>query len=100
MGKVEKNEEFILSQTINDQFEITIEFENVIKLKNVENRLIEIDTAGIKFNYNIQQTSPKEIAIRYHYICEHVIITEEERVAFNNVRDIISKKVRSPLLYE
>ncbi len=93
-----KGDEVITYQTTNSHYQILIEFENDIRLKEFEE--VHLETEGMLFHFVVKQKSPRQLEIYYQYESEHLLIRDQLIEPYNAIHQLIQTTLKKSIIYE
>jgi len=78
------------------QFEIAIDLEETVRMQDFET--IKEENEGIRFQFDIEQISPRQLLIKYEYGNENLEIKNERLEAYNTTNELIRKAFSKTLV--
>jgi len=90
--------EITFYQTNNEIFDISMRFDEAVKLHDFSP--VEMSKDSMSFSFSVDQTGPKELRIRYHYQNELLHIANEDFEFFKKMNTSIKETLQKSIIYE
>ncbi len=91
-------EEYLLDHTTDNEFKLTLKFDNPVILKPIET--IKIGKAGISYLLEISQPSATNILIVSRYTNDHISLIGDTLLQYNEINKQIKQALRKAIIYE
>jgi len=96
--QLKEDDKLITYQAVNNNYNILIDLEENIRLK--EFSAIDFEESGMKFQFDVSQESPTQIKINYHYYNEHILIKDELLEPYNKINNLIDETLQKTIIYD
>ncbi len=96
--ELEDDDYLITYQAINNHYNIIIDLEEDIHLKQFSP--VNFEECGMKFQFKVSQESPSQIKINYHYYNEHILIKDALLKSYNKINHLIKETLQKTIIYD
>lgn len=96
--QLNEDDQLITYQTIDNHYNIIVDLEENIRLK--EFTTIDFEENGMKFQFKVSQENPKRLNINYRYYNKHILINDELNKSYNKINKIINETLQKTIIYD
>ncbi len=96
--QLDTDEQLITYQAVNNHYNVIIDLEKNIRLKDFD--AVNFEEQGMIFQFNVSQESPTQIKINYHYYNEHIFIKNDLVEPYNRINNLINETLQKTIIYD